>query len=121
MTAEGPQPPYPGAADARRAQARHADAVEAAREWQAEMRERMPLPRDREVITIRWPKGPYDFVMRFHYEDVKQCGAPAGWTFLHGELLDPPKWRGWHWSFMAHFVNGEWTMLPKGGKLSDVS
>jgi hypothetical protein len=127
VTPHGAEPPYPGAPDARRARereeqarARQADALEAAREWREEMRERMPLPRDGETVTIRWPDGPHDFVMRFLYEDRKMCGTPPGWTFLHGQIVEPDSWHKRCWSFMVHLVDGEWTMLPKGGKLSDV-
>lgn len=106
-------------------QERHADAVEAAHEWRDQQREQMPLPHRGDRITIVWPGGA-DFVMEFLHEDRRMCGAPPGWTFLHGKLLDPPNWRGWVWSFMVHWVPGEngnagvWSMLPKGGKLSDV-
>lgn len=55
------------------------------------------LPEKGERITIRWPGGPYDFVMI--YEDVA-AGYPSGWegfAFLRGEIVEPELdvWRGW--------------------------
>jgi hypothetical protein len=99
---------------------RRADAIEAAHEWREEQRERMPLPQRGEKFPIRWPDAEHDFAMIFAYEDRKMCGAPPGWTYLHGQVVEPESWHGRDWSFMVHLVDGEWTMLPKGGKLADV-
>lgn len=99
---------------------KHADAVEAAHEWREQQRERLPLPAKDELITIRWPGGEHDFVMKFACEDRKMMGAPFGWTYLHGQIVEPESWYNRSWSFMARLVDGEWTMLPRGGKLSDV-
>lgn len=96
------------------------DAVQAAREWRVEQRERMPLPAAGELVPVRWPGADHDFLMKFAYEDASMSGAPDGWVWLHGQILKPESWHNRPWSFMVHLVDGEWTLLPKGGKLSDV-
>jgi hypothetical protein len=121
-----PEPPYPP--DVRRA--RRAEAIEAAREWRDEQRERMPLPKKDQLITIRWPDGPHDFVMRFLYEDSTMLGGAPEWRWLHGQIVEPDSWHGRRWSLMVRWVfsrddegndTSAWTMLPKGGKISDVT
>jgi hypothetical protein len=110
-------------------QEKHQDAVAAAREWSAEQRERLSLPRDGELIPIRWPDGEHDFVMQFMYEDTSMAGHYPGWHWLHGVIVEPPSWQGRSWSLMVHWVvskdeqgndTSAWTMLPKNGKISDV-
>lgn len=100
-----------------------------AAEWRHLQAERLAaalaahLPAAGERFTIRWPDGPYDFVMEFAYEDLRMAGAPDGWTYLHGAIVEPESWYRQPWSLMVHWVDGEdggaWTMLPKDGKLSD--
>lgn len=76
------------------------------------------LPMKGERITIRWPGGPHDFVMEFEIEDTHIAGPP-GWYYLHGLVVSPANWHPRWWSPMVHLVDGKWTMLPKGGRLSD--
>lgn len=77
-----------------------------------------PLPEPGDEITIRWPKGPHDFTMIFGYEDTHMAAAP-GWHYLHGVIVEPTNWHPRVWSPMVHLVDGEWSLAPKGGKLSD--
>ena len=76
------------------------------------------LPAKGEKITIRWPGGPYDFEMIFEREDAPP--PHPGWHFLHGLVVSPDTWWPKMWSPMVHLVDGEWSLLPRGGKLSDV-
>lgn len=76
------------------------------------------LPAAGEHITIRWPGGPHDFEMVFEREG-DPCPFP-GWRYLYGVIVLPQRWHPRRWSPMAHLVDGEWSMLPMGGKVSDV-
>jgi hypothetical protein len=76
------------------------------------------LPKEGDRITIRWPGGPHDFTMIFEREG-DPCPYP-GWHFLHGVIVEPTNWYPRVWSPMVHLVDGEWSLLPKGGKLSDL-
>lgn len=114
----------------------HQGAVDAAREWRDEQRQRVDayidskLPAKGEHIEIVWPGAAHNFVMIFLRVDHRMLGAPEGWTFLHGRLVEPENWHGRQWSFMVHWVESKddegndtsrWTMLPMGGRLSDVT
>jgi hypothetical protein len=75
------------------------------------------LPQPGDEITIRWPGGPHDFVMHFRRE-----GDPApwpGWHYLHGSIVEPANWHPNPWSPLAHLVDGEWTMVPKDGRVTE--
>lgn len=114
----------------------HEDAVEAVREWRDELRRRyyLPpvdraqarldamtapdLPTEGDRIVIRWPGGPYDFVMDFLCERTPRPPTP-GWHFLHGVIVEPARWYPNPWSPMAHLVDGEWTMKPAGEPIGD--
>jgi hypothetical protein len=87
------------------------------------------LPTRGDIIEIRWPGGPYNFEMKFIEESRSMPVPPAGWYYLHGQVLKPRSWNRATWTVMVHWVvsvNGAgeetsgWTMLPRGGKLSDV-
>jgi hypothetical protein len=72
-------------------------------------------PAEGERITIRWPGGPYDFVMEF--EGLHETGpAPEpGWAWLHGRIVEPdpgfPRWQ----TLYARSAGGDWEMKPHGG------
>lgn len=46
-----------------------------------------PKPGDK--IVIRWPGGPYDFEIVFHYEDDSMPPASDGWLWLRGLVVKP--------------------------------
>lgn len=75
------------------------------------------LPEPGDEITIRWPSGPHDFIMHFRREDPPP--PYPGWHHLYGVIVEPENWHPNPWSPMVHLVDGEWTMLPNGGKVSD--
>jgi hypothetical protein len=112
----------------------HQDAVAAAHEWRDQQRERVAadiaahLPARGESFEIVWPGGPHNFRMEFLYEDPKMAGAPEGWTYLHGRIVQPENWYGRPWSFLMHWVpskdddgndTGRWTMMRHGGTIHD--
>jgi hypothetical protein len=48
------------------------------------------LPKKGERITIRWPGGPYDFVMIFDKVAPGWGSGPDGYEFLRGLIVEPP-------------------------------
>lgn len=70
-----------------------------------------------ERVTVRWPGGPYDFVMEFEYAEA--IGAPGweDWFNIHGFVVEP-KGPGHQTTrgFYVHQVGkGEYALLPFRG------
>lgn len=76
------------------------------------------LPQRGETITIRWPGGPFDFVMKFEREQESRPPWP-GWHFLYGQIIKPENWHPGCWAPMVHLVDGEWALKPTGFRIAE--
>lgn len=76
---------------------------------------KLPDHKRGERVEIRWPGGPYDFVIEFDY--ARDVGHWDGWLELHGTVVEPSDpghhaYRG----FYCHPVGeGVYEMIPKQG------
>ena len=85
------------------------------------------LPDQGETITIRWPGGPFDFVMEFECERTPPPPWP-GWRFLYGRIVQPENWYPSLWAPMVHLVDGkdadgnpirEWALKPTNFRIAE--
>lgn len=70
-----------------------------------------PLPY-LERIEVRWPGGPHDFVLEFHF--AEKVPPPSerfkGWVVLHGVIVSPMQYWG---GLFCHQVDDHYEMVPK--------
>lgn len=62
-----------------------------------------------ERILIRWPGGPYDFIVEFEYSERVLAAGWEDWIVVHGFVVEPqgPQHQMTR-SFYCHpFVNGD--------------
>lgn len=72
-----------------------------------------------ERVTVRWPGGPYDFVLEFDYAEPSTMSGWEDWLTIHGLCVEPegPQHRMTR-SFYVRPVEGEertYALLPKKG------
>ncbi|MEU4237919.1 hypothetical protein [Actinoplanes sp. NPDC026619] len=67
----------------------------------------------RERVTIRWPDGPYDFVVEFDHAEPGGMSGWDDWLIIHGLCVEPegPQHRTMR-SFFVHPVEGGYALLP---------
>lgn len=72
------------------------------------------LPERGERVTIRWPNGPYDFVIEFERLDHEMPQAPDGWLWMRGYVVEPvgPRYQGWQ-TFYVQPVGDDYALMPK--------
>ncbi|AGL20943.1 hypothetical protein [Actinoplanes sp. N902-109] len=75
------------------------------------------LHKQGERVTIRWPGGPYDFVILFDYAEPSGAAGWEDWLTIHGMCVEPegPQHHTRR-SFYVHPVEGEertYALLPK--------
>lgn len=72
------------------------------------------LPKQGELVTIRWPDGPYDFEIEFGAVVDDDYQHEPGWMFFSGSQTKPegPGHRCWRILYV-HQVDGHWSLLPK--------
>lgn len=61
-----------------------------------------------ERVTVRWPGGPYDFEVEFHYAEPVHAPGWEDWLVLHGVVVSPegPQHRTFR-AFYVHPVEAE--------------
>lgn len=68
------------------------------------------LPKRGELVTILWPGGYYDFVIKF------ECGRELsdGWLLLHGLVVEPegPQHRAFRGFQVRRTNDGGYSLLP---------
>jgi hypothetical protein len=42
-----------------------------------------------ERVTVRWPGGPYDFVLEFSYAEAVNAPGWEEWFTIHGLVVEP--------------------------------
>ena len=65
-------------------------------------------PRRGDRVTVFWPNGPYDFVVR--YESHEDAGRD-GWVWLYGHAVNG----GGNGRWYVHPVKGGYALLPYTG------
>jgi hypothetical protein len=69
------------------------------------------LPKKGEEVTILWPGGEYDFVIRFDHAEP----MPNGWVLLHGLVVQPEgvQHRERRGFYVRPVAGGKFTLHPK--------
>jgi hypothetical protein len=70
------------------------------------------LPERGELVTIRWPGGPHDIVIKF---DCVPSGWPApakGWVWLRGQVKEPRMPAPWVQVFHVQPIDGGYELMP---------
>jgi hypothetical protein len=78
----------------------------------------MTLPIKGELVSVRWPGGPHDFVLQFDHVNTSIPNPPGWehWVTLVG-VANPG---GWSRFYVQPVEPGVWTLLPKDcGPLPD--
>jgi hypothetical protein len=72
------------------------------------------LHKRNERVTIRWPGGPYDFVVEFDHAEPAASPGWEDWLVIHGLCVEPegPGHRAMR-SFYVHPVKSGYALLPK--------
>lgn len=72
------------------------------------------LPAKGERVTIRWPGGPYDFVIQFDAIDESMPRAEDGWLWMTGYVVEPvgPRHQTWQ-TFYVRPDGDDYALIPK--------
>lgn len=73
----------------------------------------LPTHKRDERILIRWPGGPYDFVIEFESVEPVLAKGWEGWVSIRGFVVEPQGLRHQMTrSFYCHPVDGGYEMIP---------
>ena len=67
------------------------------------------MPKLGERVTVRWPGGDYDYVIELR--DLQRL--PDDWLLVSGSVVEPVSQHRTCRSFQVHWVDGEFSLLPK--------
>lgn len=75
----------------------------------------MKLPERDERVLIRWPGGPYDFLIRFDRAARPELQGWEDWVILYGLVVQPdgPGHRAYRGFFVKPSEAGGYELLPK--------
>jgi hypothetical protein len=67
-----------------------------------------------ELVTVRWPGGPYDFVLEFEYAESVNTLGWEDWIVIHGLVVEPagPQHRNLRGFYVHPIGENEYELLP---------
>jgi hypothetical protein len=75
------------------------------------------LHKSGERVTVRWPGGPYDFVMEFDHAEAINAPGWEDWFNIHGVVVEPsePKHHVYRAFYVHQVGKGEYALVPFRG------